>query len=162
MNGTTLLKSVDFGPMPLTWTVAGIGDFDGNGSFDLLWRDTAGDVAIWSWHAPAVAVEIACYRCCRPRECRQVAHSDVSCCLRLPRQSAWFKGKSRIRECPDAELLSPRNPDIQLQTHCVSGSEVCKTSFRSQGKSVDTVYFLQSGVTYRHRVWFSPGCSPLG
>jgi hypothetical protein len=47
MNGSHIAQSVDFGPMPLTWTVAGIGDFDGNGSFDLLWRDTAGDVAIW-------------------------------------------------------------------------------------------------------------------
>lgn len=33
--------------MPLIWTAAGIGDFDGKGSTDLLWRDTAGDVAIW-------------------------------------------------------------------------------------------------------------------
>jgi hypothetical protein len=47
INGTQIVQSVDLGPVPLIWTVAGIGDFDGNGSTDLLWRDTAGDVAIW-------------------------------------------------------------------------------------------------------------------
>ena len=33
--------------MSLNWTVAGIGDFDGNGSADILWRDKLGNVAIW-------------------------------------------------------------------------------------------------------------------
>jgi FG-GAP-like repeat len=47
MNGTTIAQNVSFGLQPLNWRVAGIGDFDGNGSEDILWRDTAGDVAIW-------------------------------------------------------------------------------------------------------------------
>ena len=47
MNGTTIAQNVSFGLQPLNWSVAGIGDFDGNGSEDILWRDTAGDVAIW-------------------------------------------------------------------------------------------------------------------
>ena len=47
MNGAQVAQSVDLGPVSLNWTVAGIGDFDSNGSTDLLWRDTAGDVAIW-------------------------------------------------------------------------------------------------------------------
>ena len=54
MNGSHISQSVDFGPMSLNWTVAGIGDFDGNGSFDLLWRDTAGDVAIWLLNGTSV------------------------------------------------------------------------------------------------------------
>ena len=54
MNGTNIAQSVDFGPVPLNWTVAGIGDFDGNGSFDLLWRDTAGDVAIWLMNGTSI------------------------------------------------------------------------------------------------------------
>lgn len=29
------------------WSVIGIGDFDGDGKSDLLWRDTAGHVAVW-------------------------------------------------------------------------------------------------------------------
>ena len=34
--------------VPLNWVVAGTGDFDGNGSTDILWRDNnTGTVAIW-------------------------------------------------------------------------------------------------------------------
>ena len=54
MNGSHVAQSVDFGSVPLNWTVAGIGDFDGNGSFDLLWRDTAGDAAIWLMNGTSI------------------------------------------------------------------------------------------------------------
>jgi hypothetical protein len=47
LQGTKIAQAVDLGPVPLNWTIAGIGDFDGNGSSDILWQDTAGDVAIW-------------------------------------------------------------------------------------------------------------------
>ena len=47
MNGGHVEQAVDFGPVSLNWTVAGIGDFDGNGSADILWRDKLGNVAIW-------------------------------------------------------------------------------------------------------------------
>ena len=34
--------------VPLNWAVAGTGDFDGNGSTDIVWRDNnTGTVAIW-------------------------------------------------------------------------------------------------------------------
>ena len=55
MNGINVAQSVDFGPVSQNWTVAGIGDFDGNGSFDLLWRDTAGDAAIWLMNGTSIA-----------------------------------------------------------------------------------------------------------
>ena len=55
MNGAQVAQSVDFGPVSLNWTVAGIGDFDSNGSTDLLWRDTAGDVAIWLMNGTTIA-----------------------------------------------------------------------------------------------------------
>ena len=29
------------------WTVVGTGDFNGDGMTDIVWRDTAGDTAIW-------------------------------------------------------------------------------------------------------------------
>jgi hypothetical protein len=29
------------------WTIVAIGDFDGNGDWDILWKDTSGNVAIW-------------------------------------------------------------------------------------------------------------------
>jgi Tannase and feruloyl esterase/FG-GAP-like repeat len=47
MNGTKVVQSVDFGAVPSNWKIAGIGDFDGNGSTDILWRDTSGNVGVW-------------------------------------------------------------------------------------------------------------------
>ena len=47
LKGTTIAQQVDLGSVPLNWTIAGIGDFDGNGSSDILWQNTAGDVGIW-------------------------------------------------------------------------------------------------------------------
>ena len=47
LKGTTIVQAVDLGTVPLTWTIAGIGDFDGNASSDILFTDAAGDVAIW-------------------------------------------------------------------------------------------------------------------
>ena len=54
MNGSTVSKAVDFGAVPPTWNIAGIGDFDNNGSTDLLWRDTSGDVAIWLMNGTSI------------------------------------------------------------------------------------------------------------
>ena len=47
MNGTQIAQSVNFGAVPLAWSISGIGDFDGNGSEDILWRDTSGNVGLW-------------------------------------------------------------------------------------------------------------------
>jgi hypothetical protein len=47
MNGTVVAQTVNFGVVPLDWTIAGIGDFDRNGSTDVLWRDTSGNVGMW-------------------------------------------------------------------------------------------------------------------
>jgi phospholipase/lecithinase/hemolysin len=47
MGGSAIATTVDFGIVPLAWTIAGIGDFDGNGSTDILWRDSSGNVGIW-------------------------------------------------------------------------------------------------------------------
>jgi hypothetical protein len=38
--------------------VAGIGDFDGNGMSDTLWRDTSGDAAIWFINGTQVSTSV--------------------------------------------------------------------------------------------------------
>src|ERR1039458_2613910 len=46
-KGATPAQTMNFGVVPLTWPIAGIGNFDGNGSSDILWRDNLGNVGIW-------------------------------------------------------------------------------------------------------------------
>ena len=67
MNGTQIVQTVDFGPVPLTWTIAGIGDFDGNGSTDILWRDNSGNVGIWLLNGTQNILSMPQYSAtCRP------------------------------------------------------------------------------------------------
>jgi hypothetical protein len=47
LRGATIAKAVDLGPVTLNWSIRGIGDFDGNGSSDILWEDTGGNVGVW-------------------------------------------------------------------------------------------------------------------
>lgn len=46
-DGQTLLSGDNIAKAGSGWSVAGIGDFDGDGKSDLLWRDGSGHVAIW-------------------------------------------------------------------------------------------------------------------
>jgi len=41
------VNTIDFGPVPLSWQIVGIGDFDGNGSSDILFKDSSNNVGIW-------------------------------------------------------------------------------------------------------------------
>jgi hypothetical protein len=54
MNGTTISKTADFGAVPLTWNLVGIGDFDNNGSTDMLWRDASGNIGIWLMNGTSI------------------------------------------------------------------------------------------------------------
>ncbi len=56
MNGTTLTNAstATFGNMPLTWSVAGTGDFNGDGNSDIFWEDSSGDLAIWEMNGTTV------------------------------------------------------------------------------------------------------------
>ena len=47
MNGGSALNSGSLGTAPSTWSVVGQADFDGDGNYDLLWRDSSGNTAIW-------------------------------------------------------------------------------------------------------------------
>jgi hypothetical protein len=39
----------------VSWSVAGIGDFDGDGRSDILWRNSSGEVAAWLMNGSAVS-----------------------------------------------------------------------------------------------------------
>jgi feruloyl esterase len=54
MNGANVVATVDFGAVSSTWKIAGIGDFDGNGSTDILWRDSSGNVGIWLMNGTSI------------------------------------------------------------------------------------------------------------
>jgi hypothetical protein len=47
MYGLEVLQTVGLGAVPLNWAIVGTGDFDGNGDWDILWKDTSGNLAIW-------------------------------------------------------------------------------------------------------------------
>jgi hypothetical protein len=47
MNGLTIASTAGLGNVPISWTVKGTADMNGDGKGDLLWQDTAGDLAIW-------------------------------------------------------------------------------------------------------------------
>ena len=47
MDGTTLIDFGSPGTLSTAWYVAGIGDFNGAGQADILWRNIDGDVMLW-------------------------------------------------------------------------------------------------------------------
>jgi hypothetical protein len=47
---------VDLGVVPTSWTIAGTGDFNGDGYADILWRNSNGDTAIWLMTGTATQV----------------------------------------------------------------------------------------------------------
>jgi hypothetical protein len=47
MDGTTVMNYGAIASVYPNWSIAGIGDFNGDGKADVLWRDTSGNVAIW-------------------------------------------------------------------------------------------------------------------
>ena len=48
VSGTQIVQSAGLGNVPTNWVIAGLGDFNGDGITDILWRDTvSGTVGIW-------------------------------------------------------------------------------------------------------------------
>jgi hypothetical protein len=42
--GATISSAVSIGAVPTVWSVAGTGDFNGDGIGDILWRDSSGNL----------------------------------------------------------------------------------------------------------------------
>jgi hypothetical protein len=47
MTGFTAKAAQPIGGVDPSWTIVGVGDYDGDGKADILWRHTSGAVAIW-------------------------------------------------------------------------------------------------------------------
>jgi hypothetical protein len=48
VSGSQVVASASLGTVPSAWVIAGLGDFNGDGVTDILWRDSnTGTVAIW-------------------------------------------------------------------------------------------------------------------
>jgi hypothetical protein len=57
INGTQILNPTATFVANVTyplWTIIGLGDFNGDGYSDILWRDTSGDLALWEMNGTRV------------------------------------------------------------------------------------------------------------
>jgi hypothetical protein len=55
MNGTGLGGSGVLGTVTADWTVAGVGDLNGDGRADILWRHSSGPVYAWLLNGASIA-----------------------------------------------------------------------------------------------------------
>jgi hypothetical protein len=47
INGTAVTSVASLGSVTADWTIVGVGDFNGDGKADILWRHTSGDLYQW-------------------------------------------------------------------------------------------------------------------
>jgi len=47
MNGASILASASIGTVGPAWHVANVGDYNGDGNADILWRNDNGALAVW-------------------------------------------------------------------------------------------------------------------
>jgi hypothetical protein len=55
MNGAQVATNAGLGTVPVTWSLVGQHDFDGDGKSDLLWRDTNGNTSVWFMNGTQVS-----------------------------------------------------------------------------------------------------------
>jgi hypothetical protein len=58
MNGAAALSAGALGNVPTTWSIALVGDYNGDGLSDLLWRDNLGNTVIWFMNATMVGSSV--------------------------------------------------------------------------------------------------------
>ena len=55
MNGAAVGSTASVANIPTTWSIVGVGDFNGDGIGDIIWRDTSGNVAMWLMNGAALS-----------------------------------------------------------------------------------------------------------
>jgi hypothetical protein len=55
LNGTPVQSTASLGAVPSTWSIVQTGDYDGNGTTDILWEDNGGNLAIWYMSGSTIA-----------------------------------------------------------------------------------------------------------
>ena len=53
-KGPYILSTSVLGAVPLSWSVAETGDYNGDGNADILWQDNVGDVGAWFMNGPKI------------------------------------------------------------------------------------------------------------
>jgi probable HAF family extracellular repeat protein len=103
VNGTQVVASVGFGLVPLNFAVAGVGDFNGDGYIDILWRDTnSGAVSIWFLQGTQVSstaslgVVPTTYTIAQTGDYNGDGMSDIIWMDGSGNVSIWFMGASTV------------------------------------------------------------------
>ena len=59
MNGTTIAYAVNLPTEPTSWSIAGTGDFNGDGQPDIIWQNTiTGQRLIWIMNGTTIAYAV--------------------------------------------------------------------------------------------------------
>ncbi len=126
MNGSSIIGSgsvsaggVAVNPDP-SWSVAGIGDFDGDGKSDILWRGASGEISLWEMNGSTV-----------------VGSGDVSAGGVVPRPgSSWsIAGIGDFNADGTADILWRDSASNSLVMWLMNGTSIVSSGAVSSGGS---------------------------